>query len=264
LRAAWLVFVAGCVAPARPPADLTAAQRTLGAALSAPFAEQAAAEIAEAEAALSAAERAHAARPWSADALDDAYVARRAAEKAAAAEAVSADRRALLDARAMAARLAADRDRRAAFFASIARRRALRAEAMAALERRHREVLAAAGVRLVERGDAPLARFAAEEIFLAGTSLLRDGAEDRLANVARALRQAPPFLLEIAVLDDAPGFRTAAPLLASRRAQRLRDTLAAHGVPEDALLAGHPAKGTQVDLAVIAPELPLPPDPEDH
>lgn len=261
------MLLAGCVGPgARPPAtaDLTAAQRTLGSALSSPCAGDVAEEIAEAEEALAAAERAQEAHPWSADALDDAYVARRAAEKAAAAVVASAERRALEDARAMAARLAADRERRDAFFASLARRRAARAEALATLQLRQREALAAAGVRLVPRGEAVVVRFSTEELFLAGTSLLRDGAEDRLAAVARALLGASPFVVEIAVLDDAPGFRTPAPLLAARRAHRLRDTLAAHGVPEDALVAARPAPGAQVDLAVLAPELPLPPDPGDR
>jgi hypothetical protein len=252
------------VVPARPPADLVAAQRTLGGAMAAPFAEEAAEEIGAAEIALTSAERAHAAHPFAADALDDAYVARRAAEKAAAAIVVSAERRALAEARAMAARLAADRDRRAAFFASIARRRAARAEAAAALEQRHREAIAAAGLRVLHRGDAAVVRFAAEELFLPGTSLLRDGAEDRLAALARALMASPPFQIAIAVLDDVEGYRTAPPLLASRRAQRLRETLAAHGVPEEALLAARPAPGTQIDLAVVEPELPLPPDPADR
>jgi hypothetical protein len=263
--AALILVLTGCAVPLRPPRDLLEAEATLARAQASPFADQAADEIREAEAVLTAAERAARARPGMAATDDDAYVALRAAEKAEIAARYAAERIALEKERGAAERLSADIERRDAFFTSLARRRAARDEAEAALRARRREALERAQgphTQLLERPDGLLFRFSADDLFLPGTSLLRDGAEDRLAHLCHCLTRTLPLLLRLSVLDDVEGFKTAPVVLAARRAQRLRDVLRAHGVPEDCLLPceKHPPLGTEVDLLVLDPALPLPAD----
>lgn len=264
-----VVASAGCVpAASMVPGDLVLAQRALGRAADSAFADRAAEEIAEAEVALDLAEREQAMRPGSARAAEDAYVARRAAEKAWVAGRCAAAREALLRARRAASHLAADLARREAFFASLSRRRAALAEARAEQRRALLSSVVgarAAGARILERADAIVVRFSVEQIFLHGTSLLRDGAEERLDRLAACLAKAPPSELQLAIVDDVEGFRTRPRALASRRHERLREALSARGVPASAFRprAVHPPSQTQIDVLVIAPELPLPPDDAD-
>jgi outer membrane protein OmpA-like peptidoglycan-associated protein len=260
-----LAALAGCAVPIAPPRDLLDAQRVLARAEASPFADAAATEIAEAEAALTAAEKAHAARPGSARAADGAYVALRAAEAAEIAGRCAAERIALEKARGAASHFASDLERRDAFFASLARRRAAQARAQAELREAHRAALERARgpkTELFERGDALVFRIAVEEIFLPGTSLLRDGAAPRLAALAHALTAALPVLVRVAIVNDADGFKTPAAVLGERRARRVHDLLRAFGVPAGVLLPPErrPLPGAQVDVIVIEPELPLPAD----
>ena len=261
--AVGLLLLAGCAsAPLLPPRELLLAQRALARAEDGPFASLAPEEIADAEAALTAAERAHERR--SASAADDAYVAWRAAERAFLAGRYAAAREALFKARRAARHLAEDLDRRASFFASIARRRAAQARAMA---ERRRETLAvlrraeAAGATVLDRPDAIVVRFSIESLFLPGTSLFRDGGEDRLAALCHALAAAPPCELRLAIVDDVEGFRTAPAALATRRYDRVEGAIRARSSTSHVqILRFAPSPGAQVDLMVILPDLPLPPD----
>lgn len=261
-----LPALAGCAAVSLPPPPaLLAAQRVLARAEEAPFAAEASAELAAAEAALTAAERAQVTHPGSALAAEEAYVALRTAEKAAVAARYAADRIALEKARGQARRLEADLARRAAFLASLARRHAAQAAAQAALREAHRAALAQASgptTQVLERPGLSVFRLPAEELFLPGTSLLRDGAAPRLSALCRCLGAAPPYTLRVSILDDVDGFKTPAVVLAERRRRRVEQTLRAHGVPEEAFLPPErsPAPGAQVDVVVVEPALPLPPD----
>jgi len=262
---ALTLALAGCAAtPLPPPRELLLAQRVLARAAASPFATEAAAEVGAAEAALTQAERAHAASPGSGDAFDDAYVALRTAQKALVAGRYEADRIALEKARGAAQRLEADGARREAFFASLARRRAARAEAQAELRRAHREALERARgprTQILEQADTTVFRMSAEELFLPGTSLLRDGAMERLGALGRGLAAAPPYTLRVSVLNDVEGFKSAAAILAERRRIRVERTLRAYGVPEAAFLKPErPPPGAQIDVVVIEPTLPLSPD----
>lgn len=262
---ALLLAIAGCAPAATGPSpELVLAQRALGRATDSTFADRATEEIIEAEQALTMAEREHMAHPGSVRADDEAYVALRAAEKAFFAGRSEAAREALQRARRAASHLAKDLARREAFLASLARRRAAQAEAREEGRRALREALEgarASGARIVERDGAIVLRFSAEQLFLRGTSLLRDGAEDRLAHIAVCLAKAPPFELRLAVVDDVEGFRTSPAMLASRRYERLREALCARGVPAAAFLSRHvrPPSETQIDIVVNAPDPPLPP-----
>jgi hypothetical protein len=263
--AAALIPIGCAVPPLPPPRALLAAQRTLARAEEAPFAGEVAGELAAAEAALSAAERAEAAHPGSALAAEEAYVALRTAEKAAVAARYAADRIALEKARGQARRLEADLARREAFLASLARRHAAQAAAQTALREAHRAALRRARgptTQIVEQPGVEVFRLSAEELFLPGTSLLRDGAAPRLAALCHCLIAAPPYAVRLAILDDVEGFKAPAVLLAERRRQRIEATLRAHGVPEGAFLppAPRPPPGAQVDVMVVEPALPLPPD----
>jgi hypothetical protein len=105
-------------------------------------------------------------------------------------------------------------------------------------------------------------RLPMETIFLPGTSLLRDGAEARLAALAMALRRGPACDVRVDVLDDVDGFRTDAFLLAERRRNRVHDVLRTHGIPAGAFAKplSRPPPGAQVDVTVI--ERPISPGPE--
>lgn len=267
MRAApLLLLLAGCALPvAGPPRDLVDAARTLARAEASPFAAEARREIAEAEEALTSAEQAQRARPGSQAAADDAYVALRMAEKAVIAGRYAAERTALEKARAMAERLSADLERRDAFFAGMARRRAAEEKAQQAIREIHRKALARvrwAAVAIEEQPSAILFRLSAETLFLPGTSLLRDGGEARLAALAAALRTSPPCLVRLQIQDDVEGFHTGPALLAERRRNRVHDVLCAYGVAEDAFLpyVRRPPPGTQIDVLAIDPVVPLPAD----
>jgi hypothetical protein len=261
----WAALLAGCASAPRPPGDLAVAESVLARAEASPFAPEASAEIDDAEALLTQAEQEGAADPGSERAAEDAYVARRAAEKAVIASRYAAHRIALAAARVAMDRLEADRTRRDALLASLARRRAAQAEAQAALHQAHRAALeraAGPGAQIVERPSALVLRIPADTLFLRGTSLLRDGAEPLLTALARALEQVPPFELRIEVPDEPLGYKLAPPVVATRRRARVQALLRARGVPEDAILSHvtQPPPGTQIDLVVIEPPLPLPPD----
>jgi len=258
------VVCAGCAArtgpvPA-PPRALLEAQSELGRLWVSPQADLAPSEIAEAEAALTQAESTYeAARQgiggrW--DAEDDAYVARRMAERARIATLYEAEREVLRKARGAVRRLSEYSELRRALLDDLARRRRAVEEARAsaaiarrtALERARRE-----GDELVERPEGLLFRVASERLFLPGTSLLRDGAEERLDALAEALRSGPACDVLLQVLDDVPGERISPERLAWRRWTRIHDTLVARGVPSEAF--ARPPRdvpfGTQVDVLVI-------------
>ncbi|MFT3768689.1 MAG: hypothetical protein QM820_24850 [Minicystis sp.] len=262
---ALILGLAGCAVAPLPPPELLDAQRVLARAAASPFAPEAAAEITAAEALLTQAEREHEAHPGSARAADGAYVALRAAEKAVIAGRYAADRIALEKARGAAFRLAADLERRDAFLASLARRHAAQAAAQAALREAHRGALERARgpmTQIVERPDALVFRLSPDELFLPGTSLLRDGAEPRLAALCHCLGERPPYAVRLAILCDVEGFKTAPAILAARRLARVQEALRAHGVPEEAFLPPerHPPPGTQIDVMIVEPALPLPAD----
>lgn len=261
--AALLVSVVGC-AGARPPSpDLLIAQRVLARAYVAPFAPLAREEIAAAEDAIESAEEAHAVDPGSVGCDDDAYVARRAAELSLLAGRCAAAREALFKARRAANHLAADLARRDAFFAELSRRREAQARAHEDLRLANRAAITAAlgpGARLLDRPDALVVRFASEDLFIRGTSLLKSGAELHLDALCRGLASAPSYAIGIDVLDDVEGVRSAPALLAARRRARIADTLRGCGVPDEVIVpsAARPPPGAQIDVLVITPEPPLP------
>lgn len=256
----------GCASTATlpPPGDLVEARIELLRVASSPLAEGAADAIAEAEAAITAAEREPAGRS-----ADAAYVALRLAQQAQIAAMVAAERDALEKARSAARRIAADTARRETFFTDLGRRRRAEAEARARRAESRRAALESAvdpTSQLVDRPEGILVRLSTEALFLPGTSLLRSGAEPRLAALAAALRRGPACDLRIEVLDDADGFRTDPGRLAERRSRRIRDTLRSHGVPADAFEAPRydvPC-GAQVDVLVIERPVVLPVSPADE
>jgi outer membrane protein OmpA-like peptidoglycan-associated protein len=261
---ALLLGLTGCALPALPRSgDLVDATRVLARAEASPLAESASEDLADAEAALSAAERDHEAHPGSVRAAESAYVALRVAERARLAGVYAADREALARARGAARHLREALARREALAALVARHQAAEARAQADLRKAHRDALEAArgpSAQLLERPDALVFRLSVEETFIHGTSLLRSGAEDRLAALARALLAAPPVAVRLQILDDLEGFRTGCTLLAARRLRRVHDTLRAHGVPTGAFLAParRPPPGAQIDVVVIDPPVALP------
>jgi hypothetical protein len=261
--AACLLLLAGCAsAPRLPPPELVLAQRALARVEDGPFASFAGEEIVEAEALLTAAERAH--ERGSPSAGDDAYVAWRAAERAFIAGRYAAAREALFKARRAARHLADDVDRRASFFASLARRRAAKAALVAERRRAMLDALRRvepAGAFVAPGPDAIVVRFSTEGLFLRGTSLFRDGGEDRLGALCEALAGAPPFELRLAIVDDVEGFHTAPLTLASRRYARVLAALRARKATAHAQIARLlPSPGAQVDVIVVLPDPPLPPD----
>ena len=257
--------LAGCAAQeSLPPRDLVAATHALAVAQASPYADAATEELADAEALLTAAERDQALRPTSFRAADSAYLARRAAELARLAGVYAADREALDKARSAAENLRAALVRRDALIAAVERRREDDTQARAALHRAHLRALETArglDAEIVERPDGLVFRLSVEQTFLPGTSLLRTGADDRLASLARALASAPrPLEIRLQVLDDLPGAGTGAALLAARRLQRLHDVLRRRGVPAGVFLAPrrHPPPGAQVDVLVEDPPVLVP------
>ncbi|APR80635.1 Hypothetical protein A7982_05982 [Minicystis rosea] len=261
---ALLLGLSGCASGSLLPAgDLLTAQRTLAQAAESPFASEATSEIGAAESALTQAEREHETHPGSVRAADAAYVALRAAEKAMVTSRVAAERIALEKARGAALRLQADLERRDAFFASLARRRAAQAQAEIDLREAHRAALARASgpsTQIVERPAAFVFRVPVEEMFLPGTSLLRDGAAAQLASLCRCL--VAPYTVQIVVADDLDGVHTSAATLAARRRLRVHQIMRGYGVPESAFLPPErwPLPGTQVDVIVGEPAIPLPAD----
>src|SRR5262249_34838637 len=136
-------------------------------------------------------------------------------------------------------------------------------QARQALVETHRAALETARAgegQLLPRQDGSVLRFAVDEVFLPGTSLLCAAGQARLAQVARALREGPPCFVQLSVLDDHDGFKTDNVVLHRRRLRRLHDTLRAHGVPGDRFLAPerYPRPGTQVDLEVTEQPILLP------
>jgi outer membrane protein OmpA-like peptidoglycan-associated protein len=244
------------------------AQSELGRLWASPQVDLAPSEIAEAEAALTQAESTYEATVrgiggrW--DAEDDAYVARRMAERARIATLYEADREVLREARGAVRRLTEYGERRSALLDDVARRLRAVEEAHAhavtarrtALDRARR-----AGDEIVERPEGLLFRVASERLFIAGTSLLRDGADERLDALAEALRDGPACDVLLQVLDDVPGEHISPERLAWRRWNRLHDALVARGVPSEAF--ARPLRyapfGTQVDVLVI--ERPVAPPP---
>jgi len=248
--------------------DLLEAQGELGRLWASPQADLAPAEIAEAEAALLQAESAHEAAlrgiggRW--DAEDDAYVARRMAERARIATLYEAEREALWKARGAVRRLTEESERRRARLEGLAQHRRAVAEERARVATARRAALERArrnGDKLLERPEGLLLRIAPEHLFLPGTSLLRDTADERLDALAEALRSGPACDVLLQVLDDVPGERISPERLAHRRWSRLHDALVARGVPAEAF--ARPLRyapfGTQVDVLVI--ERPVAPPP---
>jgi outer membrane protein OmpA-like peptidoglycan-associated protein len=258
-----LAGAAGCATGrAPPPRDLLDARAELGGVQASPQAELAPAEIADADEALAEAERDVDARgrgelrPTRARTADDVYVARRMAQRARLAALYAADREALDHARGAVQRFAEDGRRREAFFTGLASRRRAEAEARvhtAAARRSALDLARGPTDEILDRPEGLLLRLSAEQLFLPGTSLLRTGAEARLAAVAAALRIEQACDVRVQVLDDVEGFHTDPASLARRRARRIRDALCDHGVPRDTFLAPlrNPPPGTQVDLLVV-------------
>ena len=252
--------IAGCAAATpRPARDLLEARAELGRVQASPQADLARSEIADAEAALSEAERAA-----GADAADDAYVARRMAQRAHLAALYEAEREALFLARRAVRRLTGDAHRREAFFDDLALRRRAEAEARARIATARRAALERArgpDAEILDRPEGLLLRLASEPLFLPHTSLLRPDGEERLAALGAALLAGPACDVRVQVLDDVEGFRADPDLLASRRSKRIRDTLRAHGVSDDAFLAPlrQAPRGTQIDVLVIERPVVLPP-----
>jgi outer membrane protein OmpA-like peptidoglycan-associated protein len=217
----------------------------------------------EAEQALAEAERAEEDGPG-AKAEDAAYVALRMAERARLSALYEAERDALEHARATVRRLAEDDARREALLADAARRQQETAHALAAAREARRRALEdvrdGAGGDMIERQEGLLFRFSTKAIFLPGTSLLRDGARERLAALAAALRRPPACDVRLQVIADIAGQHTSAAILAERRIMRVHDTLLAHGVADEAFLAPlhHPPAGTQVDVLVVERPPPSP------
>ncbi len=257
-----LVGAAGCAGPAASqPRDLVQVRAELRRVAQGYDGEGARAAIAEAEAALDAADEADELHPDTGAADDAAYVARRLVEQARLAVLHAADRDALFHARAAARNLAADLARREAFFADLGRRREAAAEDLARLSAARRDALERARdteEQLLDRPPGLLFRVPAEALFLPGTSLLRSGAEARLASLAAALHGGPACDVCLQILDDVDGFRSEAWRLADRRRDRIHDVLRRHGVPAEAFVASRsrPPRGAQVDLLVL--ERPLP------
>ena len=266
---AGVVVCAGCAGIATGPSrDLLEAQGEIGRLWASPQADLAAAEIAEAEAALDQAEAARDAAlrgnggRW--DAEDDAYVARRMAERARIATLYEAEREALRKARGAVRRLTEYGERRRAFLEDLARRRRAVEETRARVATARRAALERArrvGDEILERQAGLLFRVAPERLFLPGTSILRDGAAERLDTLAEALTSGPACDVLLQVLDDVPGERISAERLAHRRWKRLHDALVARGVPSEAF--ARPLRyapfGTQVDVLVIEHPASLPP-----
>jgi outer membrane protein OmpA-like peptidoglycan-associated protein len=269
VRGAWLALAGAAAGACAPPApgpraeagapDLAAAQAGIRGLAGGPLAGEAPEALAEAGRALDDAEQAR----GSPGAGDAAYVALRKVETARLAAVHAREAVDLARARAEVRRLAEDAARRAELRAELVRRREADALALAAAAETRRRALAEAlgDIRagaILDEPDGIGVRFAAEALFLAGTSLLRDGAEPRLAAVAAALRVPPACDVRVEVLDDVEGRRADPALLAARRRQRVRDVLLAHGVPAGALLSKRRAvpAGAQVD--VLAAERPPP------
>lgn len=198
------------------------------------------------------------------DGADAAYVARRTAQQARLASLYAAEREALDHARGALRRLEEDAARRRAFLADLARRRRVQAETVArtaAARRRAVEAAIGAADQLLDRPQGLLFRVPTEQIFLAGTSLLRSGAADHLADLAQALRLGPSCDVRIQVLDDTDGVHSGPEQLARRRYARVHDALVAAGVPHATFLAPlpHAPYGTQVDVLVVEQPVPLAP-----
>jgi outer membrane protein OmpA-like peptidoglycan-associated protein len=241
---------------AATPRALAAAREELLRAGASPLTGEVAEAWGAAEEALAAAEAA-ADHPGAEDA---AYVALRMAERARLTALYVADRQALEKARATVRRLGEEKDRRDAFFAGLAHDRRAAAEARIQARAEHRAALEearSAGGELLELPEGLLFRLPAEALFLPGTSLFRDGADDRLTTLAAALLRPPAGDVYLRVLDDVEGTRTDPARLAARRRARVHDALLAHGVPADAFVPAPPHAssplplGTQVDVLLI-------------
>jgi outer membrane protein OmpA-like peptidoglycan-associated protein len=198
------------------------------------------------------------------DGADAAYVARRTAERARLAALYDAEREALDRARTAVRRFAADAARREAFLEDLVRRRRAQAEIAAHLATARREALEAVcdpSAQILERPDGIVVRVPTEQLFLAGTSLLRPGAAERLAALASALRLGPACDVRLQVLDDADGVGSDRGQLNRRRWARVHDSLVAAGLPHAVFLAPlrNVPYGTQVDVVVVERPVPLPP-----
>jgi hypothetical protein len=203
----------------------------------------------EAEEALAVAE-AGAAHPGAEDA---AYVALRLSQRARLATLYVAEHEALVKARATVRRLGDDDERRLAFLAALDQDRRAAVEERRRIHEVHRAALSASGVGgvILDRPEGLLLRIPADDIFLPGTSLLRSGAEERLAALAAVLGAgSSKGSLCLVMLDDVEGTRTDAAVLAVRRRERVMESLTARGVPADAFVTPPrlPPPGTEVDV----------------